>query len=223
MMFSINKLLRRPGRRLMHSSDIRFLMIILENPLLFTNANAPEASLHHNILARTFGLLSFSEDDLHHYLVHWFAILPLPIFQKRVDLVNHFITYRITQMERMRDLYSSDWGIKSAARVMKLLFAANSLRTEKLETSEFYNTVVDYVDLIKDFQRWQEDRTGSFFFCQYPFLISLGGKMQIMESDAKKQMTERFKEAFYRTAIQQIATDPFLSIHVRRTALIEDS
>ncbi|KAJ3106616.1 putative E3 ubiquitin-protein ligase [Phlyctochytrium planicorne] len=149
--------------------------------------------------------------------------LPLPIFQKKVDLVNHFITYRITNKERMRELYSTDWGIKSAARVMKLLFAANTLRVEKLAAFEFYNTVVDYIDLVKDFWKWQEERSGAFSFCQYPFLISLGSKIQIMESDAKKQQTERFKEAFYRTAIHQIATDPFLSIHVRRTALIEDS
>ncbi|KAJ3117572.1 putative E3 ubiquitin-protein ligase [Phlyctochytrium bullatum] len=71
----------------------------------------------------------------------------------------------------MRDLYPTDWGIRSAARVMKLL-------------------------------------------C---------GKMQIIDTDAKKQMKEKFKEAFYQSAIQQIATDPFLRIHVRRAALIEDS
>ncbi|KAJ3217652.1 putative E3 ubiquitin-protein ligase [Dinochytrium kinnereticum] len=94
----------------------------------------------------------------------------------------------------------------------KMVVAANSLRVERLEVSEFYNTVVDYVDLVKDFWKWQEERTGL-----------IANPIKIMESDAKKQMTERFKEAFYRTAIHQIATDPFLSIHVRRTALIEDS
>ena len=44
-----------------------------------------------------------------------------------------------------------------------------------------------------------------------------------METDAKRQMTDRFKEAFYRTAIHGLVTDPFLSLHIRRNSLIEDS
>ncbi|KAJ3332601.1 putative E3 ubiquitin-protein ligase [Blyttiomyces sp. JEL0837] len=222
MMFSIDKVLRRPGRRLLRHQDIKFLMIILENPLLLNHSNPVESNFHHDILARTFGLLSCLLNDLHHYVVNWFARLPLPIFQKRVDLVNHFITYRISQKEGMRENYPTDWGIKSAARVMALLFAANNQRVDKLLVSDFYNTVVDYVNLIKDYWKWQEERSG-FSFCQYPFLVSLGGKMQIMETDAKRQMTDRFKEAFFRTAIHRVVTDPFLSLHVRRSSLIEDS
>lgn len=61
----------------------------------------------------------------------------------------------------------------------------------------------------------------SFLFCQYPILISLGGKLQIMEADAKRQMADRFKEAFIRTALQGVATDPFLSIRVRRSNLVK--
>jgi E3 ubiquitin-protein ligase HECTD2 len=47
--------------------------------------------------------------------------------------------------------------------------------------------------------------------------------MQIMETDAKRQMTDRFKDAFFRTALHGLVTDPFLSLHIRRHALIEDS
>src|SRR4051812_2179843 len=32
-----------------------------------------------------------------------------------------------------------------------------------------------------------------FAFCQYPFLISMGGKMNIMEFDAKRQMETKAK------------------------------
>ncbi|KAJ3408711.1 putative E3 ubiquitin-protein ligase, partial [Chytridiales sp. JEL 0842] len=198
-------------------------MIILENPLLLNHSNQAEANFHHDILCRIFGLLSCLLNDLHHYVVNWFARLPSDTFQKRVDLVNHFITYRISQKEGMRELYPTDWGIRSASRVMALLFAANGQRQDRLLISDFYNTVVDYVDLIEDYRKWQEERSGSFSFCQYPFLVSLGGKMQIMETDAKRQMTDRFKDAFFRTAIHGLVTDPFLSLHVRRHALIEDS
>ncbi|KAI8609323.1 hypothetical protein BC830DRAFT_1151112 [Chytriomyces sp. MP71] len=223
MMLSIDKLLRRPGRRLLKPDDIRFLLIILENPVLLYQQTPVEAKFHHEILARIFGILSSLTNELHHYVVNWFAALPVESFQKRVDLVNHFITHRISSKEGMWDAYFTDWGVKSAARVMALLFASNGQRKEALPISNFYNTIIDYVDLIRDYTKWQEERSGAFAFCQYPFLVSLGGKMQIMETDAKKQMTERFKEAFFRTAIQGLITDPFLTLHIRRTNLIADS
>ncbi|KAJ3194047.1 putative E3 ubiquitin-protein ligase [Irineochytrium annulatum] len=87
MMLSIKELLRRPGRRLMRVSDLRFLMIILENPLLFSHSNTSEAAFHHSILARAFGLLSCLLNDLHHYVVNWFAryVDQLSIARARFD------------------------------------------------------------------------------------------------------------------------------------------
>ncbi|KAJ3084129.1 putative E3 ubiquitin-protein ligase [Rhizoclosmatium hyalinum] len=202
MMLAIDKLLRRPGRRLQKPEDIRFLLIILENPVLQYRQTPVEIKFHHEVVARIFGLLSSLSNELHHFVVNWFAAMSLEIFHKRVDFVNAFITYRISQKDGMFERYMTDWGIKSAARVMALLY---------------------YVDLIKDYTKWQEERSGAFSFCQYPFLVSLGGKMSIMETDAKRQMTERFKEAFFRTAIQGLITDPFLTLHIRRQYLIADS
>ena len=41
------------------------------------------------------------------------------------------------------------------------LVAANQTRPPtQLVISDFYNTVVDYVDLIRDFMKWQEERSG---------------------------------------------------------------
>ncbi|TPX32888.1 hypothetical protein SmJEL517_g04094 [Synchytrium microbalum] len=219
-----DKLLKRPGRRLVAAEDVKFLLILLENPVLLTKTVSNDLIIYHDILGRIFGLMSCLSNDMHHFIVAWLAQLPIDIFQKRVDVVNFYISRRLSNKEGMRDHYPQDWGIKSAARVMALLFAANQSRpSPKLVISDFYNTVVDYVDLIRDFMRWQEERSGAFSFCQYPFLVSLGGKMTIVEADAKRQMQERFKEAFYRTAIHNQPTDPFFSIHVRRNNLIADS
>jgi hypothetical protein len=44
-----------------------------------------------------------------------------------------------------------------------------------------------------------------------------------MGEDAKRQMQDRFKEAFFRTALHGLVTDPFLTLRVRRTNLIMDS
>ncbi|CAG8518597.1 5982_t:CDS:10 [Acaulospora colombiana] len=117
--------------------------------------------------------------------------------------------------------YETDWRISSAARVMALLFAANK-KQSKIPLSEFYNTMVDYIPLISDFDTW-EQRSGKFAFCQYPFLISMGGKMQIMEFDARRQMETKAKEAFLKIIIQKCMTAPQLTLRVRRNNLIDDS
>lgn len=62
-----------------------------------------------------------------------------------------------------------------------------------------------------------------FAFCQYPFLISMGAKMQIMEMDAKQQMEIKRREAFFNMLFHQRASPPYLVLSIRRHYLIEDS
>ncbi|CAG8493089.1 2866_t:CDS:10 [Ambispora leptoticha] len=150
------------------------------------------------------------------------------IFRRRVDLVNAFISFRLSKQQRaqapntvLSPAYETDWRISSAARVMALLFAANK-QSYKIPLSEFYNTLVDYIDLIADFNTW-EQRSSKFAFCQYPFLISMGGKITIMEFDAKRQMETKAKEAFFTILFQKRVTAPHLILRVRRDFLIEDS
>ncbi|CAG8475574.1 1330_t:CDS:10 [Acaulospora morrowiae] len=226
MMKSIETILKRPGRMLKRKEDIKFLMIILENPLLAQHNYPQESQYHHNIVKRVFGLLSNLSNELHHFLVNWFTRHPTAIFRKRVELVNSFITFRLAKQQRSASpgsapAYETDWRISSAARVMALLFAANKQQS-KISLSEFYNTMVDYIALISDFDTW-EQRSGKFAFCQYPFLISMGGKMQIMEFDAKRQMDGKAQEAFFTLILQKRITLPHLVLRIRRDYLIEDS
>ncbi|KAG9302135.1 hypothetical protein G9A89_020569 [Geosiphon pyriformis] len=227
MMKSIESILKRPGRTLKKKEEIKFLMIILENPLLSQHNFPQESQYHHNIVKRIFGLLSNLSNELHHFLVNWFARHSTSTFRKRVDLVNAFITFRLAKQQRTptptpgSPIYKSDWRISSAARVMALLFAANKQQA-KIPLSEFYNTMLDYIDLIADFDTW-EQRQGKFAFCQYPFLISMGGKISIMEFDARRQMESKAKEAFLNIFFQRRVTAPHLVLKVRRDYLIEDS
>ncbi|KAI9034347.1 hypothetical protein DFJ74DRAFT_649004 [Hyaloraphidium curvatum] len=235
----MEKTLRRPGRRLAEAQDVRFLLVLLDYPL-FVKQSAEQAHRYHQLLSRLLGLMSTLSNDLHRHLVSWFTLDPEDVFHRRVDMINYFLTFRLTRVEGMRERYPTDWCVKAAARVMALLFAANGMRTRgRLPTAVFYNSVIDYLDFQKDFQRWQEER-GLFSFCQYPFLISLGSKMLILEFDAKRTMgecglcslrqirlmssaAEKFREAFVISALHGLPTDPFLSLHVRRNHLVEDS
>lgn len=223
-------LLRRPGRPLKRKEDLRFLLIILENPALAVNffnsfnpylrsspvkispsptkkisveerrsskALAPPLSptpekttdaqrqsskslpspskdsflvrqnsalasfileaqhTQHSLLKRIYGIISNLSNESHHYLVNWFArLLAPPIFRRRVEIINSFIAYRLGKHQArallsgptgvsktQRLLYTNDWQIKAAARIMALFFAANIYRP-KIELSEFYNTLV---------------------------------------------------------------------------------
>ena len=142
--------------------------------------------------------------------------------------------------------YTDDWQIKASAKVMSLLFAANNNGCRQhvpskveaeaesaarkhahrhgqiLPTSEFYNSLLDYADLISDFESW-ESRKGIFSFCQYPMFLSIWAKIKIMEHDTRRQMEVKAREAFFDSITNRKAVSQHLLLKVRRECLVEDS
>ena len=147
--------------------------------------------------------------------------------------------------------YAEDWQIKAAAKVMSLLFTANNSgrfsriqktgaldsgsvgaslaaqqraqnHSQLLPTSAFYNTLLDYADLIADFETW-ESRRGKFSFCQYPMFLSIWAKIHIMEHDARRQMEVKAREAFFNSILSRKAVSQYLQLKVRRDCLVDDS
>ncbi|KAG5983401.1 hypothetical protein E4U55_008251 [Claviceps digitariae] len=144
--------------------------------------------------------------------------------------------------------YTEDWQIKAASRVLALLFAANnsygpshgsaarlggnvavgSTRQygpsggQLLPTSDFYNSMIDYADLVSDFESWESKRT-KFSFCQYPFLLSIWAKTHILEHDARRQMQMKARDAFLNSIMTNRNIQQYLSLCVRRDCLVEDS
>lgn len=149
--------------------------------------------------------------------------------------------------------YSEDWQIRAAARVMSLLFSANSsgpyrrqddLESTSLEfstadgcpsgpqhahrpkqiveTSMFYNILLDHADLITDFETW-ETKTGKFTFCQYPMFLSIWAKIHLMGYDARRQMETKAREAFFNSIVSRKAVSQYLVLRIRRECLVEDS
>lgn len=340
-------LLKRPGRPLKEPDDLRFLLIILANPLLYpgngtpsrnagsrvlSNEQRPEANelnlpktrgqppssrpplntakgasgQHSGIIKRIVGLLSNTPNECHHHIVSWFARYPEGHFQRTTELVGSFVTYRLTRQHgkprevdkpdltsglvpqistsgshnnvaafhaalqagqstnKKKDtkpkpvVYSDDWQIRAAARVMALLFSANNSGLHKkgkllssvqspseylskstepsmgtpiralaahgqmLPTSHFYNTLLDYSDLVADFEAWESKRS-KFAFCQYPFFLSIWAKIQIMEHDARRQMEVKAREAFFNSIMTRKNVNQYLLLKVRRECLVEDS
>ncbi|ODH13995.1 hypothetical protein ACO22_06743 [Paracoccidioides brasiliensis] len=141
--------------------------------------------------------------------------------------------------------YSKDWQIRAAAKVMALLFCANNMTHSRkrdgvrtgaeevlrpdgqssrhlIPISTFYNTLLDYSDLIADFDAW-ESRNGQFSFCQYSFFLSIWAKIRILEHDARRQMEEKAREAFFNSILGRRGVSQYLVLKVRRECLAEDS
>ncbi|KAK7205250.1 hypothetical protein BZA70DRAFT_279422 [Myxozyma melibiosi] len=281
-------LLKRPGRILTSASDLRFLLIILENPVLYSHRSPISASAHHSaILKRICGLFGSLNATCHHYLVNWFARLTVTSFRAKVELINSFTSHRLSKYCSSKnggakiERYGSDWKIRAAARILSLFFAAN-IQVSKIPTSSFYNTMVDYIDITHDFDKWEKQgilplsappgklapptglgtssspvnspiamalagnpvkRQGSvrtagdspvggqagavippiFTFCQYPFYLSMGSKITILEYDARRQMEIKAREAFFSTLNYKRVVQPHLVLKVRRECIIDDS
>jgi E3 ubiquitin-protein ligase HECTD2 len=307
-------ILKRPSRPLNRPSDLRFLLILLANPLLQASYKAfsgqrpqplslpspskgrprgprgsgPASGQHSGIIKRILGLLSNVSNECHGHLVSWFARYPKLRFVRNKDLVAGFLAYRLLrQSEKKQEvkvdvieglipdmaagsspaslhaalghgpsigkkqdkdkakkmLYRDDWQIKSASKMMALIFAANNYSSHRrgitsassshadsrvhtkgqiLSTSDFYVTLLDESDLVADFEAWEHKR-GKFSFCQYPFLLSIWAKIQILEYDARRQMQSKARDAFFDSIITRKAIEQYLVLNVRRDCLVEDS
>ena len=319
----IETLLRRPGRPLQTLDDIRFLVILLANPLLYPRPSGPTtakvvsipqvdgsgkrktsndgpvksqgiANGHHSgIIKRILGIIANLPLACHQTLISWFCRVSEAQFRDLVELVGGFVSYRLTrqmanpksqvidvtaglipdltspgggtsahlhaaigetakaQKDRKvekEQAYRDDWQIKTAAKVMSLLFSANMFprasryeprtrnaqispmimrqRTNKqsqlLPTNFFYNTRLDFVDLVGDFEAWEAKR-GKFSFCQYPMFLSIWAKIHILEHDARRQMEIKARDAFFTTIMKGKAVSQYLVFKVRRECLADDS
>ncbi|CDK26706.1 unnamed protein product [Kuraishia capsulata CBS 1993] len=192
------------------------------------------------------------------------AALPMSPSGRRINLKGKDgeIKIRLAQ-------YSSVWHLRTAGRVLALLFSANTRGNKnlpKVSTSNFYNSLVDYVNVKQDFDAWQfnsgtagkvdssnadtslqsvieylqsesstsylgistpigggNSKKARFTFCQFPFLLSLGAKISILEYEAKRQMERKAEEAFIHSINKKVPIDVYFRVRVRRDHITADS
>lgn len=63
----------------------------------------------------------------------------------------------------------------------------------------------------------------TFYFCQFPFLITLGGKIAILEYEARRQMERKAEEAFINSLDRRVTLDVYFRVKVRRDYIVQDS
>ncbi|KAI0865536.1 hypothetical protein F4860DRAFT_313617 [Xylaria cubensis] len=118
-------ILKRPGRLMVEPQDVRFLLLLLANPLLvpgyqsytghFPQSNKGKnhsrafdaeerspAGRHSGILKRIFGLLANSSEICHHHLITWLSRLPEHMLLQIKDMTSTFVTHRLTRQNELK-------------------------------------------------------------------------------------------------------------------------
>lgn len=83
-------------------------------------------------------------------------------------------------------------------------------------------TVIDYIHGTNQ-APFSENTGTTFYFCQYPFLITLGGKIAILEYEARRQMERKAEEAFINSLDRRVTLDVYFRVKVRRDYIVQDS
>ncbi|PVU94203.1 hypothetical protein BB561_002754 [Smittium simulii] len=109
--------------------------------------------------------------------------------------------------ERKSMVYSNNWGLLAAAKMMKMIYIANSFRSNqnRIENSRLLLKKLDDFDLSLDYFEWKDslNRNSSFkqnlFFSDYSFLIGIKSKVKTLHLEAFKQMKSHVNTAFFDT------------------------
>ncbi|XP_015194984.1 probable E3 ubiquitin-protein ligase HECTD2 [Lepisosteus oculatus] len=218
----INSLLREwKGPRT--KDDLRAYFILLQNPQ-YTSTSTYVIYAH---LLRQ--MASLAEAD-HHFLVHWFKKLSQRRFKQLVDRLLQFISLRLfpAKPDELPSMVKCAWWIPSATRVLSLLNAANTISNPPLiPFTDFYNSSLDHIDIMEDYQTWQcYGNSQRFSFCQFPFILSIGAKKMVIQRDSEQQMISLARQSLVDKVSRRQRVDMnllFLNIKVRRLQLVRDS
>ncbi|XP_053307189.1 probable E3 ubiquitin-protein ligase HECTD2 [Spea bombifrons] len=218
----INSLLREwKGPRT--KDDLRAYFILTQNPQ-FSSTSTYVIYAH---LLRQIATLS---DTDHHFLINWFKKMSQKRFKQLVDRLLQFISLRLfpAKPEEFPPLAKCTWWIPSATKVLALLNAANTLCNPPLISyTDFYNSTLDHIDLMEEYQTWQfYGNSHRFSFCQFPFIISIAAKKVIIQKDSEQQMISIARQSLVDKVSRRQKPDMnmlFLNIKVRRLQLVSDS
>ncbi|XP_077586597.1 putative E3 ubiquitin-protein ligase HECTD2 [Stigmatopora nigra] len=218
----INSLLREwKGPR--SKDDLRAYFILIQNPQYSSSGTYV---IYAHLLRQ---MAALSEAD-HHFLVHWLKKLPARRFRPLVERLLHFISTRLFpgDPEELPPASKCSWWIPSAAKVLGLFNAANSVSTPPIMPfSDFYNITLEHIDFMEEYRTWQSYGNSSrFSFCQFPFILSAAVKKAIIQKDSEQQMIRRARQSLVSKVSRRQRVDMnllFLNIKVRRAQLLADS
>lgn len=201
-----------------------------KNPLFLNSHSSAEIFYHQKMMQKLFGLAANSQltvRDKRELIKFMSSTVPAVYFRRLIEVSNFFITQRLLVEDigiNRANVYS-DWAIPFALKFLTYFMHANDIE-HKVSISEFYNTGLDALNLLADFENWQLSLNcddGSFYFCKYSFAISLASKMKILQYEANKQHEILAAQAVVQSLFLMEPLDPFLVLKIRRENILNDS
>ncbi len=111
----------------------------------------------------------------------------------------------------------------------KFISSASTTSSLFISYKEFYIPQLNKLGLYSEYIKWQKlsASDSGFSFCQYPFILSLTAKRDILEQDSEQQMINIAKKSYINRAKSRReapqSEDLFLTIKVNRSNLVSDS
>ncbi|KAI3658140.1 hypothetical protein MP638_001603 [Amoeboaphelidium occidentale] len=237
----------KPKLKIRRMNQSLYLFMILLLPIYYrppyvmsksewdTPLNKFKRRLYYQII-RVIGLISHLDQPLHQLWIQWLvSVLSRQHFSVLVDSVNKLLSFHVNNMLKNQIDYHNEWELKCLARVMSMFLRANVDRfyvrgaNECVPANEFYNLKLDSFPIFTDYDLFQKEvecngLTGKFYFSQYPFLISLGVRIDLLRSECMKQQTKKIKEVYQNPDLVELRkTLPFNVLRINRGQVLKDT
>ncbi|KAG0274903.1 putative E3 ubiquitin-protein ligase HTD2 [Linnemannia exigua] len=143
-----------------------------------------------------------------------------------VWLVHRFINMRVEMIEgyvTRAGLPSStanlDDNVISALQCLYFFYHVNQ-EAKLIKYTEFYNESLNgFIDFMDDFKRFREK---VFALCNFPFVLTVTTKANILKLESSVLMREKLQLAFFRALFAGV-NPPYLLLTIRRDYIIEDA
>ncbi|KAF9429612.1 putative E3 ubiquitin-protein ligase HTD2 [Podila epigama] len=143
-----------------------------------------------------------------------------------VWLVHRFINTRVESIEGYVtraglpcSTSNLDESVISALQCLYFFYHVNQ-EAKLIKYTEFYNeSLNNFIDFMDDFKRFREK---SFSLCNFPFVLTIATKANILKLESSVLMREKLQFAFFRALFVGV-NPPYLHLTIRRDYLIEDA
>ncbi|KAK3813070.1 MAG: hypothetical protein J3Q66DRAFT_42246 [Benniella sp.] len=143
-----------------------------------------------------------------------------------VWLVHRFINMRVEMIEGFvtrEGLPSStanlDEYVISALQCLHFFYHVNQ-EARLIKYTEFYNdSLNNFIDFMDDFKRFRDKL---FALCNFPFVLTVTTKANILKLESSVLMREKLQLAFFRALLEGV-NPPYLLLTIRRDYIIEDA
>ncbi|KAG0086114.1 putative E3 ubiquitin-protein ligase HTD2 [Podila epicladia] len=145
----------------------------------------------------------------------WLVWLVQRFINTRVEMIESYVTRAGLSCSTS----NLDESVISALQCLYFFYHVNQ-EAKLIKYTEFYNESLNgFIDFMDDFKRFRE-RT--FSLCNFPFVLTVATKANILKLESSVLMREKLQFAFFRALFVGV-NPPYLLLTIRRDFIIEDA